>query len=299
MVGCVTPKATFSPRISDQPTQSQVSALQSAFPPLTKEEQASAWSQEYRIGVTFAREMDLYRAITSFKRTLVLLPKDAQDRRQQTQYALILSYFLGQKYEQAILSFEESDLTDASPDFPAFRELLIILDEAYYKVGEPDNASQVLNLLKQGDPEAAKALDLSQALRSGEIEKARAVANPSGSVERVLHGYEKGTKSQSKARRLNALLPGLGYAYAGQRSAAMTSFIINTLFVAATYQLFDHGHEALGAIVGSLEMGWYVGGINGAGLAAVEYNERYYEPRVARLLQKERLFPMMMFHYAF
>lgn len=79
----------------------------------------------------------------------------------------------------------------------------------------------------------------------------------------------------------------------------MTSFIINALFAAATYQLIDRGYVAAGIIVGSLEMGWYIGGINGAGLEAKEYNQSLYNTCAKEVMIRNQLFPVLMFETTF
>ncbi len=106
-------------------------------------------------------------------------------------------------------------------------------------------------------------------------------------------------KSVKKAQMLNAILPGAGYYYVGQKKSALTSFIINTLFTAAAYQLFDKGYFAGGLIVSSLELGWYLGGINGAGLEAKEYNQSIYNTMAKDTMAQNRLFPVLMFETTF
>ena len=95
------------------------------------------------------------------------------------------------------------------------------------------------------------------------------------------------------------LLPGAGYYYVGQKKAALTAFVINSLFTAAAYQFFAKGYPAAGFITLSFEAGWYFGGINGAGLAAKEYNERLYEVKAKDFMLKERLFPLLTFETSF
>ena len=46
-------------------------------------------------------------------------------------------------------------------------------------------------------------------------------------------------------------------------------------------------------------MGWYFGGINGAGLAAQEYNERVYERLARDTMIENKLFPILMLEKAF
>jgi hypothetical protein len=118
-------------------------------------------------------------------------------------------------------------------------------------------------------------------------------------LQEFLIEYSCNKKSVSKAQTLNAILPGAGYYYVGQKKSGLTSFIINALFIAATYQLFDHGYIAAGIITGSLECGWYFGGINGAGLAAKEYNEQLYQSLGKEFMIQNRLFPILTIQKGF
>ena len=49
-------------------------SLPSPFEPLSEEEKAQDWGKEIQIGFSFAHELDLYQAITAFKRAEFLLP---------------------------------------------------------------------------------------------------------------------------------------------------------------------------------------------------------------------------------
>ena len=64
------------------------------------------------------------------------------------------------------------------------------------------------------------------------------------SIARMLKMYEYEKKSIRKAEVFNAILPGAGYFYAGQIESGITSFLINALFIAATYEFFHKGQTA-------------------------------------------------------
>ncbi len=98
---------------------------------------------------------------------------------------------------------------------------------------------------------------------------------------------------------LNALIPGAGYLYIGQKKSALTAFLLNGLFIAAAYQFFHHRHVAAGIITTGFEAGWYFGGIYGAGEEAKYYNERLFEKNAATVLNDYKLFPALMMQYAF
>lgn len=274
--------------------------LPSAFPDLISEELQQDWGKELLIAYKFARENDLYRAITGFKRALFLLPPNNLRRQQQIEYDIILSYYLGCKYQEAIESFEASSLTTVSGHFLAFENLLQIVYDSYIKINQCAKAEKVYELIQKVRPDTA--LNLTHA---EDVLEARfcALQNPvvpsNENLTYLIDTYGQNAKSVTKAKTLNAIFPGAGYYYVGQKNTAITAFIINSLFIAAAYYFFDQGNWAAGAITTSLEMGWYIGGINGAGLAAKEFNERFYEVLAKDYMIKQRLFPVLNFETSF
>ncbi|MDP1880230.1 MAG: tetratricopeptide repeat protein, partial [Parachlamydiaceae bacterium] len=97
-----------------------VTDLPSPFTPLSSDEKKEEWGKELMYGNAFAKEWDLYRAITCYKRGLFLIPDCAIQRKHQLEYGIILSYYLGNKYQDSLNQFEKGSLSHAGPDFPAF-----------------------------------------------------------------------------------------------------------------------------------------------------------------------------------
>jgi tetratricopeptide (TPR) repeat protein len=300
--GCTIPPCEFEPTILYTPTQRQIEQLPSPFEKLTREDLQYEWGKELYIGLNFANELDFYRAITSFKRALIMLPKSKTDRRMQIEYNIVLSYYLGQKYQEALSYYCSSQLDQATPEFLAYRELLILLYDCYQQTGKEEKAESIRELLEEIDAETAEKLELSEAFIEGDlacISELRDSESEDDSIHDFLNNYHAKALSVNKARTLNAVLPGAGYYYVGQKNAAVTSFIINGLFTWAAYAFFKNGYYAAGAITVSLESGWYIGGINGAGLAANEYNTRLYETGAKETMVKNCLFPVLMLQKSF
>lgn len=297
-VGCHPNSYILEPKISYVPQERQLRNLPPCFEPLSPLERNSDWGRELIIGDEFAKELDLYRAITSYKRALVLLPKTFNHRKLQIQFQLVFCYYLGSKYSEAITIFEESELTEITGSFPAFRNLIIILYDCYSQVGQCGKADATLQLMEKLDPETAHDLSLSSAILSADFPKIDDLTiDPE--LASWKNSYLENAKSVRKAQTLNAILPGAGYYYVGQQKTALTSFLINAVFIAATYQLASHNYIPAAIITGSLEFGWYFGGINGAGLAAKTYNEVLYNQYAKNAMCKQRLFPVLMFTCAF
>jgi hypothetical protein len=304
--GCKTAPCQLEPKIVYCPTERHISSLPSAFDRLSKEDLRQEWAKELFIGLNFADEMDLYRAITAFKRALIILPKSKAERRSQIEYNILLCYYLGQKYQEALVYYSSTSLDSVSNEFPSYRDLLILLFDCYRRTGQEERAELTREMLDAFDPAAAEQLLLSTAFTTGDLcfmEQFAASETCNvpmqDAVTDFLNTYSTEKLSVSKAKTLNALLPGAGYYYVGQKNAAITSFIINGLFTWATYAFIKNGYTAAGLITASLETGWYIGGINGAGLAANEYNERLYEKTAKEAMIQNRLFPVLMFHKSF
>ena len=291
-MGCSRDPCLFEPAICYYPNQRVIERLPSAFAPLSEEELQTEWGKELFLGSQFAGELDLYRAITNFKSALFLISDQENPRADQIKFNLVEAYYLGGKYAEAVDLFESSGLKQISLQFPAFRELLIILYDCYIQTGRIDQAMRLLCLL---DAETTEKLQVYQAVKEADF----STVQPSEALDAFQACACSLSKSPRKAQLLNAFLPGAGYYYVGEKKAALTSFLINTLFIAAAYQFFDRGYVAAGIITSSIEAGWYFGGINGAGLAAREWNERVYEAHGKEFLIQQRLFPILMFNYAF
>lgn len=299
--GCQSSHRILEPNIRYTPPQRLIERLPSPFEPLSAEELSQDWGKELFMAQNFAREMDLYRALTCFKRALFLLPPQS-NRKQEIEYDIFLAYYMGNKYQEAIDVFDASRLLDIPLDFPAFQDLLIALYDTYQQVDQPEKAYKILCLIGSVDEEKSKALALELAVIDVDFPLVDQIAPtiPAGeTISSFIKEFQYCAKSVRKARTLNAILPGAGYYYVGQKKTALTSFLINALFIAATYQLFDRGYIAAGLITASLEAGWYFGGINGAGLEAKEFNERLYENLGKEALIKERLFPILMINKGF
>jgi tetratricopeptide (TPR) repeat protein len=302
-VGCYRVPDRIDPRVSYDVQVQRFQMLESAFAPLTPEEQATDWGKEVRLAEAFAQELDLYRAVSTFKRASYLLPKEEALRRLEIDYAILLCYFLGKKYDDAVSEFERTGLASADKSFPAYHDLLLVLYECYQEMQEPVKQAHILETLERSFPDTAEKVKISSALRMGALGDLEGYASsfterPSY-LDGLLENYEAEKKSVGKAQLLNALIPGAGYLYIGQAKSAVTAFLLNGLFLGAAYQFFHRGHLAAGIITIGFEAGWYFGGIYGAGQEAKYYNERLYEKSAVTVLNDHELFPVLMLDHAF
>jgi hypothetical protein len=299
LTGCHRVPDNIEPKIDYAIQDRYLQNLPSPFPPLTDREKAQPWGQEAQIGFAFAHELDLYQAITAFKRAQILLPPQEKTRKQEFDYEILLCYYMGKRYNDVTYTFENSDLRFADPEFPAFCDLLLILYDCYTKLGRFERAEQIESLIRYYYPETEEKLILSQTLLNGDIPALETMREESPTVDTILTQYSKEKKSVSTAQWLNTVLPGAGYYYVGQKQTALTAFLLNGLFIGATYYFFHQGNIPAGIIFTSFEAGWYFGGIYGAGEEAKYYNERLYETIATPIMNREGLFPVFMIKHAF
>jgi len=291
----------IDPRVSFHLQDEHFQYLSTAFYPLSETERATEWGKEYVIAKAFAEELDLYRAVSTYKRALILI-HDNDPRKFEIEYDIVLCYFLGKKYGDAVEAFEKSDLAYVDKTFSAYHDLLLVLYESYRELGNKEKETAILELLDKTFPDAGEELKVSIAIRDGDLETinyfASGFQHPSY-LDQLTDCYEEKKKSVATAQALNALLPGAGYLYIGQKKSALTAFLLNGLFIAAATQFFLHNHLAAGIITTGFEAGWYFGGIYGAGEEAKFYNERLYEKNAGVVLNEYKLFPVLMLQHAF
>ncbi len=300
--GCYRVPDKIEPQVNFSVQDKYLKSLPPAFPPLTPVERKEPWGQEYLIAQKFAEHLDLYRAITTFKRAEFLLPAGHQTRLEEIQYQILLAYYLGKRYEEVTQEFTHSALYTATKTFPAYHDLLIIMYESYLEVGDEEKAEYVLRVIQHHYPETAKRLELSTIMIEGNLDQIRLAEREDPSktyLTELLNNYDAKKKSVGKAQTLNAVLPGAGYLYVGQKQSALTSFLLNGLFIWAAVHFYSHGHIAAGIVTTSFEAGWYFGGIYGAGESAKLYNERLYEEHAYPALNRNGLFPVLMLKLGF
>ena len=301
-ISCHRVKDKIDPNVSYCVEESYLTSLSTSFPSLSYDEKRQTWAKEYQIAEAFAQSLDFYRAISTYMRAKILIPSENMERKLQIEYSIVLCYYLSKKYEDAVESFEKSELFQVEKTFPAYKDLLLILYDSYNKIGEEKKSRQILNAIDQKYPTMKKKLSLSTALQKGHIKEALHLSqdmNSKNEIQQMIFSYSEEKKSVGGAQILNALIPGTGYLYVGQKKSALTSFLLNSLFIAASYQFFHKGYTAAGIICVSFEAGWYFSGIYGAGEEAKFFNEQLYEQKAAPLMQKEKLFPIFMVEYTF
>jgi len=264
----------------------QLRHLPTLLKPFTDD--TTPWGVELKLGRSFAQEGDFYRAITCFKRALILLPADMSVWRLHIQYAIVLSYCLAGRWKDALEAYRSSDLDTATPEFEAYNDLLLLLQEI---------------LLQNGDGAAAERLDVylderarqeSQLSRQLQLRQWQSIEQPI-----FRDRWSANYRDPRRASMYQALLPGAGYAYVGQKKAALTSFMVNALTVWGIVTLAKHRQWSGVALLGSMEVGWYFGGIQGAALAAQQWNDQLGSSLAYPILRDDKVYPLLRITHTF
>ncbi len=257
------------------------------------------WEKEERIGMGFAKELDLYQALTAFKRASFLLPNSDTTHHTELDYDTLLAYYLGGKYQETIYTFDMTSLRRTTPEFRPYHDLMVTLYDSHAHLNQTEQADEIIDYMKTSYPDTAQKLALSKILMKGDIPALEKEAPSHPEIQKLLNDYNAEKKSTQTAQLLNTFIPGAGYFYLGQTQSGITATLLNGLFIWASVYFFQHGNTAAGIIFTSVEAGWYFGGIYGAGHEAKLYNERIYEKHATPVMNENRYFPILMLKYGF
>ncbi|MCH9811647.1 hypothetical protein K0U07_02660 [bacterium] len=322
--------------------------MRTIFPKLTKEEKEHSWGKEYSIALHFAKDLDLYQAVATFKRARVLIPDHNIARRREIDYQIINAYYLGGKYEEVVTHFDHSLLANIEPAFPAFHDLLVILYDSLKNIKEEERASFMLKTMDKYFPLEKQKLEIGNAILAGDIDLLEkdaksfdietSIASLEGSLDEnffkesrgegaidehthslsedklqslyhlkecrdaersILNDYTLQRKNPLAASSLNAILPGLGYLYLGQKQSALTALLLNTVTAGAAILFYKNDNLPAALLTLSFESGWYLGGIVGAYEEAEFYNRRMFEKAAHYRMRDHKLYPILMLRHGF
>lgn len=190
-----------------------------------------------------------YKASADLAEFYVGKYRDRNDLSCISEYYLGLSYYGLRAYPRSQVEFTQS-LKLCSEPYLAKTQYWSGL--GMLRLGDYEGARKSFSAIPAGSPKHGDALVALSASRIAE---------------------QLPRKSPTKAGLLNTFLPGSGYAYAGYPQTGAISFLTNGLFAWGTYAAAQKGQTALAVILGSINLAWYFGGIQGAANAATRTNE--------------------------
>lgn len=106
----------------------------------------------------------------------------------------------------------------------------------------------------------------------------RAATSADPEAQRAVEAYLKGKDKSPALGGWLGVVPGLGYAYAGEYANALRSIILNGLFIWGMVETAQDDHWAGFAVISFFEITWYTGSIYGG----IDASHRYNQRRLAR-----------------
>ncbi|MBN2069947.1 MAG: hypothetical protein JW814_00710 [Candidatus Krumholzibacteriota bacterium] len=219
---------------------------------------------------------EYYRAITEYYRTIHLLSDRSSDLSLKASVGIGRAYYLGSDFIRAgdwLFAIRREILSSGSNED---RDLLfhsLILGartrEALEILGEYDGEGRFFfaGMAYAAEMDWKEAAGSFLRVPPSDLYHDSSVYN-TGVCESALAA---GSKSPAVAGFL-AIVPGAGYLYAGHKRSAFASLLVNSLFIAASIQAFDHEEYFLGGFLTAIGSTWYAGNIKGSVDSAGRYN---------------------------
>lgn len=242
---------------------------------------------QLKLGDAFMEEGEYYRAVTEYKKLLILFPDS-----EKADYALLnigLAYYRGEEYESCIQSFSS---------FRAKYEASDYLPQAQYLEGlccwrakRFDRAMTIFDGVAESHPESPYA-PLSLTASSLVALDEENVSVSRDRLEQLISRYPgdeaslkaKATvpllnryrklphKSETLAAVLSAIIPGSGYIYAGRYGDGITAFLINGLWIAGAVTGIQADYYAIAGVLAGVGLPFYFGNVYGSANAAKKWN---------------------------
>jgi len=241
---------------------------------------------QIRLGDAFMEEGEYYRAVTEYKKLLILFPKSMM--ADYALYKIGMAYYHGGEYEQAAgtLALFRSKYRES----PYFASAVYQQGLIYWRLNRFDKAAEAFDTAAAGASQDEKRqavfgkslveLDRSNPAGSRKELAEFLAQNPQNvkadGIRKALtlldQQGESALKSPLLAGTMSALLPGSGHIYAEHYGDGITAFFLNGLFIAGTVIAVKQENYAMAGIAGVIGLPFYLGNIYGAANAANKWN---------------------------
>jgi len=242
---------------------------------------------QLKIADAFMEEGEYYRAITEYKKFLILFPDSA--KADYAAFEIGMAYFKGEEYGAAVRSFVA--VREKYPESGYAIQAGYLEGYSQWKLKNYDRARAALETLVEQHPDSEYAPRSLVVICLAALDENRAEVSRQA-LNRFLgrypghHGEENvkeagvqldryqelPEKSPVLAGVMSAILPGSGYIYAEHYGDAITAFLINGLFIAGTITAIHQENYAVAGIVGGIGVPFYLGNIYGSANAAKKWN---------------------------
>jgi len=242
---------------------------------------------QLKMADAFMEEGEYYRAITEYKKLLILFPDS--ERADYALFRVGIAYYNGEEYEPSVRSF--SALRDKYPESSYVPKGYYFEGLGYWKLKRFKEARTAFDALSEDYPRsehaplalvAASLVALEEENIPLSTERLEWLINRypehPGSTKAneaipLIRQYPKfPEKSKTLAAILSAIVPGSGYIYAGHLGDGITAFVINALWIAGVATGIHSGYYAVTGIVAGVGLPFYFGNIYGSANAAKKWN---------------------------
>jgi tetratricopeptide (TPR) repeat protein len=242
---------------------------------------------QLRIADAFMDDAEYYRAITEYKKFLIIFPE--AESTDYIWFRIGMANYLGEEYDSSARSF--STLRQKYPESSYAAQSLYFEGLSYWKVKEYQNAKTAFQRVPHVYPssDCAPLAMVADAMLALEQENAGASRR---SLDRLITSYpdylgstratdvmklldqyqDLPRKSEALAGVMSTVIPGSGYFYAEHYRDGITAFLINGLAIAGTATAIFQENYAVAAIVGGIGLPFYFGNIYGSANAAKKWN---------------------------
>ena len=244
--------------------------------------------EQFRFAEQAMAKGDVLRAVVEFERFLYFFPQD----KNVPKASLLIAkcYMKAKDYESARKSLNET--LSVYQGTLVGSKALFLMGESYYEQGLYEEAERYFKgvLAASSEPEmrssAAYRLGWVQ-MQTGRWREASEAFKTVGEGSplflnaqdlsgKTLEGEHLAYKDPTTAGVMS-VVPGLGHVYCERYKDGVVAFLLNGLFTWATIEAFDEDQEALGAILGFIELGFYSGTIYSAVNSAHKHNRKVRE----------------------
>ena len=242
---------------------------------------------QLKIADAFMEEGEYYRAVTEYKKFLILFPDSA--KADYAFFGIAMAYFKGEEYGAAARSFLA--LREKYPESGYAIRAGYLEGVSQWKLKNYDRARAALEALAEKYPESEYAPRSLVVICLAALDENKAEVSRQA-LKRFLERYpghpgeenvkeaavqidryqELPEKSPVLAGVMSAILPGSGYIYAEHYGDGITAFLINGLFIAGTITAIHQENYGVAGIVGGVGVPFYLGNIYGSANAAKKWN---------------------------
>lgn len=242
---------------------------------------------QLKVANAFWEEGEYYRAVTEYKKFLIIFPAS-----RKSDYALFrtaLAYYRGEEYEASARTFTSLREKYAGSLYES--ESRYFEGLSYWKLKKYESARIAFESLAISSPGSKQAplaivanslVFLDREDPAGSMRELRKLLErypeypgSAGAREalRLLGDYwYLPRKSEVLAGALSAVIPGSGYVYAGHFKDGVTAFVVNGLSIAGAATGIHQENYAVGAVAGGIGLPFYFGNIYGSANAAKKWN---------------------------